>query len=173
MARVACGWCGRLRSRPTRTDSNSIATSTWTIYESTKKKGCVVPPDLPLQSGTVLARSRPSRAGWRGGRKRPVLTRPARGAPTRARSGRRNGALIEQRNGVLMPGHPTVTALVKSDVTIANRRWRMPAPRIGIAPMTAAERQARHRAKLRRHSQTMPPASVRRILPRPRREGRR
>ena len=33
----------------------------------------------------------------------------------------------------------------------------MPAHRIGIAPMTPAERQARHRAKLRRHSQTMPP----------------
>ena len=47
----------------------------------------------------------------------------------------------------------------------------MPAHRIGIAPMTPAERQARHRAKLRRHSQTMPPASVRRILPRPRRWG--
>ena len=46
----------------------------------------------------------------------------------------------------------------------------MPAHRIGIAPMTPAERQVRHRAKLRRrHSQTTPPASVRRILPRPRR----
>jgi len=37
----------------------------------------------------------------------------------------------------------------------------MPAPRIGIAPMTAAERQARHRAKLRQHSQTTPPAALR------------
>jgi hypothetical protein len=45
----------------------------------------------------------------------------------------------------------------------------MPAHRIGIAPMTPAERQARHRAKLRQDSQTTPPASVRRILPRPRR----
>ncbi len=45
----------------------------------------------------------------------------------------------------------------------------MPAHRIGIAPMTPAERQARHRAKLRQYSQTMPPASVRRILSRPRR----
>jgi len=35
--------------------------------------------------------------------------------------------------------------------------------------MTPAERQARHRAKLRQDSQTMPSASVRRILPRPRR----
>ena len=35
--------------------------------------------------------------------------------------------------------------------------------------MTAAERQARHRAKLRQHSQTMPPAVLRRIPPRPRR----
>src|SRR6516162_4657496 len=170
MARVAFSWCGRLRLRPTRTGSNSIAISTWMICTSTKSRRCAVLHDpCLLQFGTVLARSRPSRAGWRGGRKRPVLTRPARGAPTRARSGRRNGALIEQRNGVLMPGHPTVTALVKSDVTIANRRWRMPAPRIGIAPTTAAERQARHRAKLRQHSPTTPPAALRRTPPRPRR----
>jgi hypothetical protein len=45
----------------------------------------------------------------------------------------------------------------------------MPAHRIGIAPMTPAERQARHRAKLRQDSQTTPSASVRRIPPRPRR----
>ena len=45
----------------------------------------------------------------------------------------------------------------------------MPAPRIGIAPMTAAERQARHRAKLRQHSPTTPPAALRRTPPRPRR----
>jgi len=45
----------------------------------------------------------------------------------------------------------------------------MPAPRISSAPMTAAERQARHRAKLRQHSQTTPPAALRRIPPRPRR----
>ena len=45
----------------------------------------------------------------------------------------------------------------------------MPAPRIGIAPMTPAERQARHRAKLRQHRQTTPPAALRRIPPRPRR----
>jgi hypothetical protein len=45
----------------------------------------------------------------------------------------------------------------------------MPAHRIGIAPMTPAERQARHCAKLRQHSQTTHPGSVRRILPRPRR----
>jgi hypothetical protein len=36
----------------------------------------------------------------------------------------------------------------------------MPAPRISSAPMTAAERQARHRAKLRQHSQTTPPAAA-------------
>ena len=43
----------------------------------------------------------------------------------------------------------------------------MPAPRIGIAPMTAAERQARHRAKLRQHSRPTPPAALRRVPPRP------
>jgi len=41
----------------------------------------------------------------------------------------------------------------------------MPKPRIGIVPMTPAQRQARHRARQRQHSRT-PPA---RIPPRPRR----
>jgi hypothetical protein len=45
----------------------------------------------------------------------------------------------------------------------------MPAPRISSAPMTAAERQARHRAKLSQQRQTTPPAVLRRIPPRPRR----
>ena len=45
----------------------------------------------------------------------------------------------------------------------------MPAPRISSAPMTAAERQARHRAKRCQHSQTTPPAVLRSIPPRPRR----
>jgi hypothetical protein len=45
----------------------------------------------------------------------------------------------------------------------------MPAHRIGAVPMTPAERQARHRAKLRRPAPNPPPASVRRSLPRPRR----
>ena len=45
----------------------------------------------------------------------------------------------------------------------------MPAPRISSAPMTAAERQARHRAKLHQQRQTTPPAVLRRIPPRPRR----
>jgi hypothetical protein len=45
----------------------------------------------------------------------------------------------------------------------------MPAHRIDIAPMTPAERQARHRAKLRQHRQTTPPAALRRIPSRPRR----
>lgn len=44
----------------------------------------------------------------------------------------------------------------------------MPARRIDIAPMTPAERQARHRAKRRQRGQTTPPASMR-ILPRPNR----
>jgi transposase-like protein len=35
----------RWRSRPTRTGSNSIATSTWTICTSTKRRRCAVPPD--------------------------------------------------------------------------------------------------------------------------------
>jgi hypothetical protein len=44
----------------------------------------------------------------------------------------------------------------------------MPAHRISMTAMTPAERQARHRARLRQH-QTAPAASVRRIPPRPRR----
>lgn len=45
----------------------------------------------------------------------------------------------------------------------------MPAQRIGIAPMTPAERQARHRAKPRRQSPTVPGSMSRRVSPRPRR----
>jgi hypothetical protein len=45
----------------------------------------------------------------------------------------------------------------------------MPAQRIGIAPMTPAERQARHRARLRQQSQAMPRSMSRRLPPRPRR----
>jgi hypothetical protein len=43
----------------------------------------------------------------------------------------------------------------------------MPRPRLGPRPMTAAERQARRRAKLRQHASTAAPAP--RSLPRPRR----
>ena len=43
----------------------------------------------------------------------------------------------------------------------------MTAHRIGIASMTAAARQARHRAKLRQHSRPTPPAALRRVPPRP------
>ena len=44
-----------------------------------------------------------------------------------------------------------------------------PVHRIGAVPMTPAERQARHRARLRQPSQAPPPAAVRRSRPRPRR----
>src|SRR6266478_10075807 len=45
MARVASGWCGPLPSRPTKTGSSSIATSTWMICASTKRRRCAVLPD--------------------------------------------------------------------------------------------------------------------------------
>jgi hypothetical protein len=45
----------------------------------------------------------------------------------------------------------------------------MPAHRIGPIPMTAAERQARHRAKQRRAQHARAPAAAPRVLPRPRR----
>src|SRR2546421_9319920 len=50
MARAASGWCGRWRSRPTRTGSSSIVISTWTICASTKRRRCAVPPEpRPVQ----------------------------------------------------------------------------------------------------------------------------
>src|SRR6267378_2795699 len=54
-------------------------------------------------------------------------------------------------------------------VTIANRNPTMPRPRLGALPMTAAERQARRRAKLRRLGDTLTRAPMPRGLPRPRR----
>src|ERR1700760_753541 len=58
MATAACGWCGHSRSKPTRTGSSSIATSTWMIYASTRRRRCAVRPDpRPVQPSTVLARS--------------------------------------------------------------------------------------------------------------------
>jgi len=45
----------------------------------------------------------------------------------------------------------------------------MPAHRIGVVPMTPAERPARHRAKLRRPSQATPRAPAWRLPPRPKR----
>ena len=43
----------------------------------------------------------------------------------------------------------------------------MPRPRLHALPLTAAERQARHRARLRRHSGPSPAAPARRLPPRP------
>jgi hypothetical protein len=45
----------------------------------------------------------------------------------------------------------------------------MPQRRIGAVPMTPAQRQARHRARLRRETRTPPAPPARRIPPRPRR----
>jgi hypothetical protein len=45
----------------------------------------------------------------------------------------------------------------------------MPRHRLGIAPMTPAERQVRHRAKLRQRSRPTPTSPTPRIPPRPRR----
>ena len=43
----------------------------------------------------------------------------------------------------------------------------MPRPRLHALPLTAAERQARHRARLCRHSGPPPAAPARRLPPRP------
>ena len=45
----------------------------------------------------------------------------------------------------------------------------MPRHRLGITPMTPAERQVRHRAKLRQHGRTTPTPPAPRIPPRSRR----
>src|SRR5215831_2322316 len=45
----------------------------------------------------------------------------------------------------------------------------MPRPRIQVLPLTAAERQARHRARRRQQSGSPPTASARRLAPRPER----
>ena len=94
-----------------------------------------MPPDpRPLQSGTVLARSRPSRACWRGGRKRPALTLSLRGARARARSGRRNGTAIEQRNWLLMPRlTDRLSQLANVTVTIAAGGEKI-CPDVALAP---------------------------------------
>ena len=54
-------------------------------------------------------------------------------------------------------------------VTIANRNPTMPRPRLGPLPMTAAERQARYRVKLRRLGDPPTRAPMPRAQPRPRR----
>src|ERR1700732_3223091 len=104
MVRAASGWCGPLRSRPTRTGSSSIAISTSTICASTKRRRCAVLPDLRLvQPSTVLALSRTLRAGSAGAAAFAAasLTAAARGALP---AGRDEGMVlpIEQRDAALV-----------------------------------------------------------------------
>jgi transposase-like protein len=105
MAKVACDSYGRSPSRPTRTGSSSIATSTWTICASTRRRHCDVRPDhRPVQPSTVLALSRTLRAGCAGATTFAAasLTAAARGALPDGRSGRRDGpSPIEQRDVLL------------------------------------------------------------------------
>ena len=54
-------------------------------------------------------------------------------------------------------------------VTIDNRRSAIPRHRLHALPLSAAERQARRRAKLRQQSTPPPTAPVRRLPSRPRR----
>jgi hypothetical protein len=95
----------------------------------------------PAQSGTVLAavKTKPPVAvalpavG-------PVLTAAARGALADPRSGRRNGAPIEQRNWLLMPCQTDhLRQLANVTVTIAAGGENMPKLRLGAVPMTPAE----------------------------------
>jgi len=85
--------------------SSSIATSAWTICASTKRRHCGrrhdrAPPD-PAQSGAVLAVVKTAARAFAGGPSlcsEPALTAAARATLANRRSGRRNGAPIEQRN---------------------------------------------------------------------------
>src|SRR6202040_2432604 len=97
MARAACGWCGHWRSRPTRTGSSNIATSTWTICASTRRRHCGVRPDPRLvQPSTVLALSRTLRAGSAGAAAFAAasLTAAARGALPEGLSSLANAVLV-------------------------------------------------------------------------------
>jgi hypothetical protein len=98
------------------------------------------------------------------------LTAAARGALADPRSGRRNGAPIEQRNWLLMPCQTDhLRQLANVTVTIAAGGENMPKLRLGAVPMTPAERQARRRARLRRNKRTPAMPSARRTRPRPQR----
>jgi hypothetical protein len=87
-----------------------------------------------------------------------------RAAPVpKPRSGRRNGALIEQRNWLLLPSlTDRLSQLANVTVTIAAGGENMPRRRIGAVPMTPAERQARRRNQLRRDHHPPPAAPARR-----------
>src|SRR5580700_5652064 len=113
MAKVACGSCVRSPSRPTRTGSSSIATSTWTICASTRRRHYGVRPDPRLvQPSTVLALSRTLRAGSAGAAAFAAasLTAAARGALPEGRSGRRDGRFRSNKGMLLIdlnePHHP-------------------------------------------------------------------
>ncbi len=54
-------------------------------------------------------------------------------------------------------------------VTIGNRDPAMPRPRLGPLPLSAAERQARHRVRLRQDPQPCAPVGPARPRPRPQR----
>src|SRR5271169_1921177 len=171
--RAVSGWCGRLRSRSTRTGSSSIAISKWTICASTKRRPCGGRHDRAPSTRPSLAScsppSRPRRARlrrWppasldRGCARR--LGKPQVETEKRCcdRTKKRDRKVRDVRRSE-PPGNVTVT--------IDNRRWKMPRHRLGIAPMTPAERQVRHRAKLRLRGRTTRTSPAPRIPPRSRR----
>src|SRR5580700_1143872 len=135
MAKVACGSCGRSPSRPTRTGSSSIATSTWTICASTRRRHYGVRPDPRLvQPSTVLALSRTLRAGSAGAAAFAAapLTAAARGALPEGRSGRRDGRFRSNKGMLLIdlnePHHPHHDQLLNLTHTT---EYLMPADRLG------------------------------------------
>jgi hypothetical protein len=62
-----------------------------------------------------------------------------------------------------------LSRLANVTVTIASKSESMPQRRIGALPMTPAQRQARHRARLRWETHTPPAPPARRTPPRPKR----
>jgi hypothetical protein len=102
------------------------------------------------------------------------LTPCARSAKPSAGDGTKNGrSRSEQRTGRKTQSSKhridRLSQLANVTVTIAARGEGMPRRRIGAAPMTPAQRQARRRARLRREHHTPPAPPARRNLSRPKR----
>jgi Transposase, Mutator family len=103
MARAVCGWCGRSPSRPTRTGSSSIVTSTWTICENSRRKRRAGRPDPFSLAPCSLALSRTLRGGSAGAAAVAAasLTAAAGGALPEGRSGRRDGRFPSNKRMLL------------------------------------------------------------------------
>jgi hypothetical protein len=131
----------------------------------------ITPQPGPVWPRARRRQDRFARAFGGGRRGAPAsLDRGCARRPSEPRSGRRNGASIEQRNRLLMP-RPTnqPSSIGKRDSHHSQGSENMPRPHIGGRAMTPAERQARRRARLRRDNCASPAPPARRTPPRPQR----